>query len=86
MPKKTAGVEDNSRWCEWCQAYRKSSRGFDKHARSCRATYEARMDREALRNVKRRRTGESGNSAVSFYKSVITGRLMLNWSRNPKLY
>lgn len=75
MPKKTAGVEDNSHWCEWCQEYRNSSRSFDKHAKSCRATYEARMDREALHYAKRRRTGESSNSAVSIYKSVI--RLIL---------
>jgi hypothetical protein len=66
MPKKTAALEDNRRWCEWCQEYRNTSRGFDKHAKSCRAKYEAKVDREALHHAKRQRRGESpsGKSEV----------------------
>lgn len=67
MPKKTAGLEDTSRWCEWCQEFRNSARGFDKHLKSCQAKHEAEMAL-SMHHTKRQRTeyiSQQGSSEVS---------------------
>jgi hypothetical protein len=47
MGKKTAGLDNNKTWCQWCHTYRSPIR-FDKHLESCRLRHVAEKERRAI--------------------------------------
>jgi hypothetical protein len=47
MGKKTAGLDNNKTWCQWCHTYRSPIR-FDKHVESCQLRHVAEKKRLAI--------------------------------------
>ena len=55
MGKKTAGLDNNKKWCQWCQTYRSPIR-FDKHIESCQRRHVAENEIRAMSQIESQTT------------------------------